>query len=56
MSQHQLQQESRKILHQFGSVKRSHELICPILKVLQMRHKNVDRTQAIEVIKGVLDD
>ena len=45
--------ESNKILRQF-SVEKSDNLLCPILKVLQMRHSDLDVKQATRVIRDVL--
>jgi len=51
-----LLQESRAIIREMGVKKREDSLLCPILKVLQMRHHNLNTTQAKEMIKKALND
>ena len=46
--------ESKEILRQFSVTEKTDGLLCPILKVLQMRHKNLDTIQAIRVIREIL--
>jgi len=46
--------ESKEILRQFRATENTDGLLCPILKVLQMRHKELDTDQATRVIRGVL--
>lgn len=42
-----------RIIAQSGCEKSS-DLVCPILKVLQMRHKDLDKGQALKITKEVL--
>ena len=46
--------ESKEILRQFSATEKTDNLLCPILKVLQMRHKDLDTIQASRVIRKVL--
>jgi len=46
--------ESKRILKEFGTTQKGGSLLCPILRVLQMRHKNLDTNQAIRIIREVL--
>jgi hypothetical protein len=43
-----------RIVNQSG-FKRSKELICPVMKIVQMRHKDVPKEQASRIINMVLD-
>lgn len=54
MASYLLKKESIEILNQMGVENYSEKLVCPILRVLQMRHKDLDITQAVIVIKDVL--
>jgi hypothetical protein len=54
MSDSLLSKESRKILRGF-SMEKSDSLLCPILRVLQMRHSDLDVKQATRIIRNVLD-
>ena len=54
MSDILLSKESRKILRGF-SMEKSDNLLCPILRVLQMRHNDLDVKQATRIIRDVLD-
>jgi len=36
-------------------MKKSDELLCPILRVLQMRHNDLDVKQATRIIRNVLE-
>ncbi len=53
MADYIITKESKAILREF-SIKKSDNLLCPILKVLQMRHSNLDIPQATRVIRNVL--
>jgi hypothetical protein len=48
--------ESREILKQMGATCKEEGLLCPILKVLQMRHAKLDMAQATRVVKRVLHE
>jgi len=56
MANYILRRESKEILKQMGATEHSEKLLCPILKVLQMRHSDLDVHQATIVIKEVLHD
>lgn len=49
-----LTKESNEILKQF-SIEKDERLMCPILKVLQMRHHDLDIKQARRVVKNILE-
>ncbi len=51
-----LRKESLKIMRQMPKIECSSALLCPILRVLQMRHSNLDVIQATKVIREVLHD
>jgi predicted PP-loop superfamily ATPase len=51
MADNVLRQESKKILKQMGTLEYSNKFYCPIMKVLQMRHPDLDESQARRVIK-----
>ena len=51
-----LLKESREIIKQMGMVKKEQGLLCPILKVLQMRHSELDMDQATKVVRSVLSN
>ena len=51
-----LLRESREILREMGITKKEEAYLCPILKVLQMRHSDLDITQATKVVRKVLHD
>ena len=53
MADYILTRESNEILRQF-SIEKSDNLLCPILKVLQMRHHDLDVKQATRVVKNIL--
>lgn len=55
MADYTIVKESREILKQFSMTEKSNTLLCPILKVLQMRHSDLDTLQATRVVRGVLD-
>ena len=48
--------ESKEILREFSITEKTDGLLCPILKVLQMRHKDLDTSQACRIIKEILHD
>lgn len=56
MSDYTIVRESKEILKVFNTTKKSYDLLCPILKVLQMRHSDIDTLQATRVVRNVLDD
>ena len=51
-----LMQESRRILKQTGTAQKDSSLLCPIVKILQMRHADLDTDQATRIVKRVLDE
>ena len=51
-----LLRESRGILKQMGITQKEEKLLCPILKILQMRHSNLDIGQAAVIVRRVLND
>ena len=51
-----LMQESRRILKQTGTTDKESSLLCPIVKILQMRHTDLDTDQATRIVKRVLDE
>jgi hypothetical protein len=53
MSDIQLEVKVNRIVVHSG-FKKSNELICPIMKILQMRYKDLDKSQALRVTKSVL--
>ncbi len=53
MADYTLTRESNEILKQFA-VEKDERLLCPILKVLQMRHHDLDVKQATRVVRSVL--
>ncbi len=53
MADYMITKESKEILRDL-SMKKSNNLLCPILRVLQMRHSDLDIQQATRVIKTVL--
>ncbi|CAA6814529.1 MAG: Unknown protein [uncultured Sulfurovum sp.] len=53
MADYMITKESKEILRDF-SMKKSDNLLCPILRVLQMRHNNLDVQQATKLIKNML--
>ena len=56
MADYSIVKESKEILRQFSITEKSNRLLCPILKVLQMRHADLDTVQATRVVRGVLDE
>lgn len=56
MADFAIAKESKEILKQFSLTKKTDGLLCPILKVLQMRHKGLDTGQATRIIRGILHD
>ncbi len=55
MASYLLRKESRQILEQMGIESYNEKLVCPVLKVLKMRHKDLDIHQAVGVIKDLID-
>jgi len=56
MADIKLLQESRAIIREMGVTKKENFLLCPILRVLQMRHHDLNTKQATRVIREVLND
>ncbi|MEA3353241.1 MAG: hypothetical protein U9Q33_05465 [Campylobacterota bacterium] len=54
MSDIQLELKVNRIVGQSG-FKKSDALITPIMKVLQMRYKDLDKNQALKIVKSVLN-
>lgn len=54
MSTIQIKNETKQIYREFGVKDKSILLLCPILKVLQMRHSSLDKTHAKQVIAEFL--
>ena len=54
MADFAIAKESKEILKQFSVTEKTDSLLCPILKVLQMRHNDLDKKQASRVIREVL--
>ena len=55
MADYQLARESNAILRELGVEQKSENLLCPIVRILQMRHRNLDVKQATKVVKSVLE-
>ena len=53
MSDYLITKESKEILRDL-SMEKSNTLLCPILRVLQMRHNGLDVQQATRLIRSVL--
>ena len=53
MADYIIAKKSKAILREF-SMEKSDKLLCPILKVLQMRNSDLDVQQATRVIKNIL--
>jgi len=51
-----LRKESKEILRQMAYTEHSSVLLCPVLKILQMRHSGLDVAQATKVLREVLHD
>jgi len=56
MADIKLLQESRAIIREMSVTKKENSLLCPILRVLQMRHHDLNTKQATRVIREVLND
>lgn len=56
MSNIVLRKKSREILRQMSKAEHTSALLCPILKVLQMRHSELDVTQATKIVREILHD
>jgi len=54
MADYILARESKQILKNMA-LEKSETLLCPILRVLQMRHSDLDVKQATKVVKGILE-
>jgi hypothetical protein len=55
MANYLIEKESKEILEQMGIASYNEKLLCPVLKVLQMRHKDLDVEQALKVIKSMMN-
>jgi len=53
MSDIQLEIKVNRIVNQSG-FKKSQDMLCPIMRIIQMRHKNISKDQALRVTKLVL--
>jgi len=53
MSDIQVAVKVKRIIAQSGYEKNDN-LLCPIMKILQMRHKDLDKTQALRIAKSIL--
>ena len=53
MSDIQLEVKINRIVAHSG-LKKSDELICPVMKILQMRHKDLNKSQALRVTRNIL--
>lgn len=53
MSNSQIKLKVTRIVAQCGYEK-SESLVSPVMKVLQMRHKDIDKKQALKIVKEVL--
>lgn len=51
-----LKKESREIRRQMLGNESSTSLLCPILRVLQMRHRDLDMRNATDVVREILED
>ncbi len=50
MSIIQLKNETEKIYKEFGAKEKSSLLLCPILRILEMRHKSLDIVHAKKIV------
>ncbi len=53
MSDVQVEIKVKRIIAHSGYEKNDN-LLCPIMKILQMRHKDLDKVQAFRVTKSIL--
>ncbi|MCK5855426.1 MAG: hypothetical protein KAG56_09405 [Sulfurovaceae bacterium] len=56
MANYLLRRESKAILKQMGYTENREKLLCPILKVLQMRYHDINIKEATKVIRDILHD
>lgn len=56
MSELRLLKETRGILQQMEVIENKKSYLCSVLRVMQLRHQNIDTTKVIKVIKRVLND
>ncbi|XPV69708.1 MAG: hypothetical protein ACNI25_03855 [Halarcobacter sp.] len=54
MSDRILQSKINRIVEQSGFSKKE-KILCSVMKIVQMRHKDVDKNQALRVTKFVLE-
>lgn len=55
MKNYSIEQESKDIIRQFSRKNKGVELLCPILKVLEMRHSDLNKIEAREIVCKVLE-
>ena len=55
MADYLIRKESNEILAQVPRELRNEKLLCSVIKVLQMRHQDIDQVQAARVVKKVLE-
>ncbi len=55
MSDIKLKLKLDRLVLQSGFSKKE-TMLCPLIKIIQMRHKDVDKQQALRVTKLVLDE
>ncbi|MFK5975038.1 MAG: hypothetical protein QM493_00900 [Sulfurovum sp.] len=56
MSNYLLRKKSKDILKQMNICNYSEKLTCSIIKVLRMRHKDLDISQANMIVKDILHE
>lgn len=54
MSDIQLEIKVNRIVNQSG-FKKSQNMLSPIMKIINMRHKDIDKKQALRVVKSILN-
>ena len=54
MSDMQLKIKVNRIVIHSG-LKKSENMLCPIMKILQMRHKDFNKAQALRITKSILN-
>jgi len=55
MSKIQIKAETKNIYNEFGAKGKSSQLLCPIMRVLQMRHSDIDKKEARVIISDFLN-
>jgi predicted PP-loop superfamily ATPase len=56
MASYMLRKESKQILEQMGVDHYDKQFVCPVLKVLQMRHNDLDIDSAVKIIKELINE